>query len=289
VVGLFPRTPLLLTSLFLSLFAGLGLALASTASGQSRSEYARMIAGPPREISPMSARTTAYLAGQQALVGSHASSDEAVARDPQGRPLLTLRSINRGDSVAIASNADGSFPSIELDRAAHFLRAMGGEEHPVDPRTLALVYRIQTHFAVPEIRVVSGYRPPKPGSHSNHGRGRAIDLIVPGTADEEVARFVREIGYVGVGVYPRSQFVHVDIRPRSYFWVDDSGPHRHSRERAILGGLAASSDAEAQARHQPLIEPFVVGTDVDAALRASGVATATPTPTSEDEGEDEGE
>src|SRR5580692_6975327 len=114
-----------------TLFAGLGLALASTASGQSRSEYARMIAGPPREISPMSARTTAYLAGQQALVGSHASCDDAVARDPHGRPMLTLRSINRGDSVAIAPNADGSFPSIELDRAAHFLRAMGGEEHPV--------------------------------------------------------------------------------------------------------------------------------------------------------------
>jgi|HubBroStandDraft_6_1064221.scaffolds.fasta_scaffold08808_2 uncharacterized protein YcbK (DUF882 family) len=287
-MGLFPQIPPpLLTSLFLSLFAGLGLAFATTASGQSRSEYARMIAGPPREISPLSARTTAYLAGKQALVGAHASSDEAAPRDAHGRPMLSLRSINRGDAVTLASNADGTFPSIELDRASHFLRAMGGEEHAVDPRTLALVYRIQTHFAVPEIRVVSGYRPPKPGSHSNHGRGRAIDLIVPGTPDEEVARFVREIGYVGVGVYPRSQFVHVDIRPRSYFWVDDSGPHRHSHERAILGGQAASSDAEAQARHQPLIEPYAVGTDVDAALRASGLAPATPA--AQDEEEDEGE
>jgi uncharacterized protein YcbK (DUF882 family) len=199
--------------------------------------------------------------------------------------MLSLRSINRGDSLAIEANADGTFASVDLDRAAHFLRAMGGDEHPVDSRTLALVYRIQVHFSVPEIRVVSGYRPPKPGSHSNHGRGRAIDLIVPGTVDEEVARFVREIGFVGVGVYPRSQFVHVDIRPRSYFWVDDSGPHKHSRERGILGGLAASSDAEAQARHQPFIEPFAIGADVDAALRASGLAAA---PGSDEEEEDEG-
>jgi uncharacterized protein YcbK (DUF882 family) len=232
----------------------------------------------------MSPRTIAYLAGKQALVGSHATSEAPAPRDAQGRPMLSLRSINRGDSLTIGANAEGDFASVDLDRAAHFLRAMGGDEHPIDPRTLALVYRIQTHFVVPEIRVVSGYRPPKPGSHSNHGRGRAMDLIVPGTTDEEVARFVREMGFVGVGVYPRSQFVHVDIRPRSYFWVDDSGPHKHSRERGILGGLAASSDAEAQARHQPLIEPFVVGTDVDAALRESGIAAPPPEEEEEDEG-----
>ncbi len=266
--------------------ACVALALAVDASGQS-SERARMMAGPPAEIPPMSPRAIAYLAGKQQLVGTHASSDEAMPVDPHGRPMLRLRSINRGDVLTIASNADGTFASLDLDRAAHFLRAMGGEEHPVDPRTLSLVYRIQTHFGAPEIRVVSGYRPPKPGSHSNHGRGRAVDLIVPGIPDEDVARFVRDIGFVGVGVYPRSQFVHVDIRPRSYFWVDDSKPHRHSRERAILGGQAASSDAQAQARQQPTIEPFSVGTDVDAALRASGLGVAMPP--AEDEGEDEGD
>jgi uncharacterized protein YcbK (DUF882 family) len=271
------------TRLAQALGALLGLALAMDAFGQSHDS---MMAGPRPDVRPMSPRAIAYLAGKQALTGTHASCDDAIARDSHGRPMLSLRSVNRGDSLAIEANADGTFASIDLDRAAHFLRSMGGDEHPVDPRTLALVYRIQTHFAVAEIRVVSGYRPPKPGSHSNHGRGRAIDLIVPGTVDEDVARFVREIGFVGVGVYPRSQFVHVDIRPRSYFWVDDSGPHKHSRERGILGGLAASSDAEAAGRHQIAIEPYAVGTDVDAALRASSVGTATSLP--EDDEEDEG-
>jgi uncharacterized protein YcbK (DUF882 family) len=272
------------THLAQTICAGVGLALAVNASGQSPGHTQRM-AGPPPEVRPMSPRAIAYLAGKQALIGPHARSETSAPRDAQGRPMLSLRSINRGDSLTIGANTEGSFASVDLDRTAHFLRAMGGDEHPIDPRTLALVYRIQTHFAVPEIRVVSGYRPPKPGSHSNHGRGRAMDLIVPGTADEEVARFVREMGFVGVGVYPRSQFVHVDIRPRSYFWVDDSGPHKHSRERGILGGLAASSDAEAQARHQPLIEPFVVATDVDAALRESGIAAPPPEEEEEDEGD----
>jgi uncharacterized protein YcbK (DUF882 family) len=228
----------------------------------------------------------AYLAGKQALVGLHAACTEAMPRDAQGRPMLALRTVNRGESLSLAPSRDGTgFDSIDLDRAAHLLRAATGDEHPVDPRTLALVYRIQTHFDAPEIRVVSGYRVPRPRSHSNHGKGRAIDLIVPGVADEDVAKFVREMGFVGVGVYPRSQFVHVDIRPRSYFWVDTSGPHMKNRERGILGDLAARSDAEALARGQTPIEPFAVQTDVDAALRTLGVGeSAAP---SDDDDDDE--
>jgi uncharacterized protein YcbK (DUF882 family) len=226
----------------------------------------------------------AYLAGKQALVGWHAPSTEPVAHDASGRPLLVLAAINRGETLAIpASTDDGGFDSADLDRVAHLLRAATGDEHPIDPRTLALVYRIQTHFGVPAMRVVSGYRIPKPGSRSNHGKGRAMDLIVPGVADEDVAKYTREVGFVGVGVYPASQFVHVDIRPRSYFWVDVSGPHMKNRERGILGDLASKSDAAALARGQAPIEPFAVAMDVDAALRARGAIPIAPADEDDDE------
>ena len=227
----------------------------------------------------------AYLAGKQALVGLHAPCTDAVPRDAQGRPMLALHTVNRGESLSLAPSRDGTgFDSIDLDRAAHLLRAASGDEHPVDPRTLALVYRIQTHFNAPEVVFVSGYRVPKPGSRSNHGKGRAMDLIVPGVADEEVARFARDQGFVGVGVYPASQFVHVDIRPRSYFWVDYSGPRAKNRESSIFSELAARGDAAALARGQAPIEPFDVATDVDAALRARGMPVeATTTDDEEDE------
>jgi uncharacterized protein YcbK (DUF882 family) len=231
------------------------------------------------------AAAVAYMDGRQPLVGWHAPSDKAITRDGAGRPMLVLTTINRGESLAIpACSDDGGFSSVDLDRTAHLLRAMSGDEHPVDPRTLALVYRLQTHFDAPEVRVVSGYRVPKPGSRSNHGKGRAIDLIVPGIADEDVARFAREMGFAGVGVYPTSQFVHVDIRPRSYFWVDYSGPHMKNRERGILSDVAAKSDAAALTRGQTPVEPFAVSTDVDAALRTLAVRTAPlPSPAEEDE------
>jgi hypothetical protein len=90
---------------------------------------------------------------------------------------------------------------------------------------------------------------------------------------------------VGVGVYPTSQFVHVDIRPRSYFWVDFSGPRMKNRERGILGDLAARSDAAAAARGQPPIEPYAVATDVDAALRARGLMAASSSPDDDEDDE----
>ncbi len=266
---------------------GLGFALTASAQGPGRLHHAPSLSAPASASTqpPPSANAIAYMSGKQALVGLHAPSTRSSETDARGRPMLALTTINRGESLAVPSDGEeGGFASSDLDRVAYLLRAMSGDEHPIDPRTLALVYRIQVHFDVPEVRVVSGYRVPKPGSHSNHGKGRAVDLIVPGVADEEVARFARGLGFVGVGVYPTSQFVHVDVRPRSYFWIDYSGPRMKNRESCILPDIAAQGDAAAVARGQVPIEPFAVSMDVDAALRARG---APPAPPLSDDEEDE--
>jgi uncharacterized protein YcbK (DUF882 family) len=261
------------------------IAVAMNALGKAPSRAAKRGAAPAATTRPGSAAAAAYLSGRQALVGWHAPSTQPAAHDANSRPMLTLSTINRGETLSVpAASDEGGFASVDLDRLAHVLRAATGDEHPLDPRTMSLVYRIQTHFGVSEIRVVSGYRIPKPGSRSNHGKGRAVDLIVPGVADEEVARFAREVGFVGVGVYPTSQFVHVDVRPRSYFWVDFSGPRMANRERGIFADLAAKSDAAAAARGQRPIEPYGVGLDVDVALRERGFAVAS---SGQDDDEDE--
>ncbi len=189
--------------------------------------------------------------------------------DASGRPLLVIVALNTHDRVSLSARTDvGGFAAADLERAAHVLREPGsGNEHPVEPRLLDLVFRIQAHFAAHEIRVVSGFRTPVRGSHSNHGKGRAIDLVVPRTTDEEVAEFARQTGFVGVGVYPTSGFVHVDVRPRSYFWIDTSGPGRRNRERGVLADLAQKSDAAAAQRGERPIAAYGLAFDVDGALR----------------------
>lgn len=194
--------------------------------------------------------------------------------DDKGKPKLALQGLNIPDHIElVARNERGGFSAEDLDRAAHVMRDHGGNEHPIHPHLLDLVYRVQVHFAAHEIRIISGYRAPRNNAQrSNHGKGRAIDLVVPGASDEEVAKFARDQGFVGVGVYPVSGFVHLDVRERSFFWVDTSGPGKRSRLRGVLADIATKSDKEAAARGERSVGPFFVGTDVDAAIGSTAIA-----------------
>lgn len=205
--------------------------------------------------------------------------------DGAGRPMLVLQALNVPERVTLtASTEHGGFSAPDLDRAARLLRdTRSNNEHPIDARLLDLVYRVALHFTAHEVRVISGYRTPKPGSHSNHGQGRAIDLVVPGASDEEVAKFARDQGFCGVGVYPTSGFVHLDIRDRSFFWVDYSGPGKKNRTRGILADLAAKADARALSRGEHGAGPFGISTDVDAVLARTNVTGATTTPVEDDD------
>jgi uncharacterized protein YcbK (DUF882 family) len=215
--------------------------------------------------------------------------DAHVTTDEQGRPKLVIVSLNTNDRVELSALGDaGGFTASDLDRAAFVLREpSSGNLHPVEPRLVDLVYRIALHFSAPEVRVISGYRTPHGRNASNHGHGRAIDIVVPGAADEDVAKFARELGFVGVGIYPTSGFVHVDVRERSYFWVDASAPGHRNRERGILRDLAIKSDAAATARGERGLANFAIATDVDAALKSLR-SHPSPEPDADDDDDPDG-
>lgn len=204
--------------------------------------------------------------------------------DARGHALLVLQGLNIPDRVELTPRTErGGFSAEDLDRAAHVMRDSSGNEHPIDPRLLDMVYRLEVRFHAHEIRIISGYRTPRGSGTSNHGKGRAMDLVVPGATDEDVAKFAREEGFAGVGVYPVSGFVHVDVREHSYFWVDTSGPGKRSRIRGILADVATKSDAQAAARGERSVGPFHIGTDVDATLGSTAVAAHAPPPPDEDD------
>lgn len=182
--------------------------------------------------------------------------------DARGRPYLTLEILNTAERIDLEPQTEtGRFSATDLDRLAHALRdTRRGNEHPIDPSLVDLVYDIQTHFGVNALRVISGYRTALGGGHSNHGRGRAMDMIVPGVTEDEVAKYVRSRGFVGVGVYPSSGFIHVDVRPASYYWIDRSGPGQRNCERSTLGSEARSNDALAAAAGRKPPRPWAAPT-----------------------------
>lgn len=198
----------------------------------------------------------------------HQPPTAAPTRTPEGRLRLVLDMINTGERIELSpQHDDGGFSDNDLERASNALRDNRTDDATdIDPRLLDLAYRLQQHFAAKSIRVLSAYRVAR-GRSSNHSRGRALDLIVPGHRDEEVAAYARTIGFVGVGIYPTSGFIHLDTRPRSFFWVDRSGPGQRNRTRPILGRLAAEADAKAIARGE---KP---PSDGDATDDADGEAT----------------
>lgn len=183
-----------------------------------------------------------------------------------GRLILRLVSLNGlGAAELTPATADGGFDEAACADAARVMGdARNHRETPMDRRLIEVVYAIARHFRAGQVTVVSGYR--AEARHSNHALGRAADILIPGVRDEAVAAYARTLGFTGVGVYPVSGFTHVDVRTRSFFWVDRSRPgttarrSRRSRRRRGRGGiteihgeLARRSDAEARARGvQPL-------------------------------------
>ena len=79
------------------------------------------------------------------------------------------------------------------------------------------------------IRVVSGYRSRSYARESRHKTGCALDFSIPGVPNSVVRDYLLTLPKVGVGYYPNSSFVHLDVRRQNAFWVDLSGPNEPPR------------------------------------------------------------
>jgi uncharacterized protein YcbK (DUF882 family)/LysM repeat protein len=102
-----------------------------------------------------------------------------------------------------------------------------GEHGGVPDRLIRLITTVSDHFGGRALRIVSGYRPYSRlqyTPHSRHNLGHAVDFSIPGVPNEAVRDFCLTLGSVGVGYYPNSTFVHLDVREARTYWVDYSGP-----------------------------------------------------------------
>jgi uncharacterized protein YcbK (DUF882 family) len=114
-----------------------------------------------------------------------------------------------------------------LDQLDQFLRDhRTGDVQHFDPRLFDLLYdlRANLHGSGDEIDVICGYRTPWSNEflrtrsahtgvavHSLHMQAEAIDIRLPGIPTAEVRDAALRMQRGGVGYYPASNFVHVDV------------------------------------------------------------------------------
>jgi uncharacterized protein YcbK (DUF882 family) len=129
-----------------------------------------------------------------------------------------------------------------------------------DPREFDLLHDILIHLHRPNalIDVVCGYRTQETNEilrassrggvaeHSQHILGHAIDIRIPGSSTVKIRNAALSLNEGGVGYYPTTHFVHVDvgaIRTWTY------SPRRHHRRRSHLRRTSSHHRQIAQHRH----------------------------------------
>lgn len=145
---------------------------------------------------------------------------------------LSFDNVHTGEKLKVEYWADGQYLPDALTEINHLLRDFRtGQVHAIAPQLLDLLSRLRGRLETSRpINVISGYRSPITNamlqaehehsgvaSKSLHMQGMAIDIRIPGRelADLHVAALAERSG--GVGYYPASDFVHMDVgRVRSW-------------------------------------------------------------------------
>jgi LysM repeat protein len=131
-------------------------------------------------------------------------------------------------------------------------RVMGaiGSRPRADARLCQLIAKVSDAFGGRPLRVVSGFRLESYSASSHHRRSEALDFSILGVPNHALRDYLLRLGNVGVGYYPNSSFVHLDVRARHTYWVDYSGPGEPPRYRDEPEESDQPAGSEAAPRHE---------------------------------------
>lgn len=159
-----------------------------------------------------------------------ASTKKAAARQQTRNVPVELYAVNTKETLRLRLRDDKGRPLRGVQKRfdalmrCHYTK----KQHPMNPRLVRVLFQVGKHYPGRRIEVVSGYRHPTVAKNprSPHMKGAACDFRVVGVKNTELRDYLRG-GFekVGVGYYPNSAFVHLDVRKdRSAFWIDYSAP-----------------------------------------------------------------
>lgn len=138
---------------------------------------------------------------------------------------LRLYHTHTGERLDIVYRHGDAYVPEALAKLDHFLRDhRTGDVHHYDPRVFDVLSdaALAVGRAGAEIHIICGYRTPKSNQYlrahtdgvaknSLHMQAEAIDIRLPGTSTLQFRNAALALGRGGVGYYPASDFIHVDV------------------------------------------------------------------------------
>lgn len=164
-------------------------------------------------------------AGVAAAVAAFAGPAVASIALAETRKLSFVH-LHTGERLDATYWVDGALVSDELTAVDRLLRDFrSGDVKPIDVRLLDRLYALRRAMrSSAPFEVISGYRSPATNAelrrksravakNSYHMRGMAIDIRLPGRGITQPrhAALLQRAG--GVGYYPSSRFIHLDVGP----------------------------------------------------------------------------
>jgi uncharacterized protein YcbK (DUF882 family) len=163
--------------------------------------------------------------GGAALAAGMAGTAMARVQAPlSAERKLRLYNTHTGEQSNAVYWADGRYQPDGLAEISRLLRDhRSGEVSDINPGLLDLLCILSARLDTKErFQIISGYRSPASNAvlrgqsqgvakHSLHMDGLAIDLRMPGRNLADVRNAAIDLRGGGVGYYPASDFVHVDV------------------------------------------------------------------------------
>lgn len=162
---------------------------------------------------------------------------------------IKLAHAHTGEMIDVVYRIGDTYIPQALSQLNNFLRDSHNEEiSQFDPRTFDVLHTMLAKVGKANgiIDVLSGYRSQETNDalrasgttnaaeHSQHIQAKAVDLRVEGVPAPVLRDAAKSLEAGGVGYYPASQFVHVDVGPvRQWTYTPHKGhrgrSHSHSR------------------------------------------------------------
>lgn len=180
-----------------------------------------------RYSAAVGSRRLRALFGASALAGvllASSGTQDAIAVG-ETRSLTMVHS-HTGETISITYKSGGSFDSGALEKLNWFLRDWRIDEPiSMSPNLFDIIWHVYREVGASEpIKIMSAYRSPGTNAmlrrrsravakESQHMRGNAMDIHIPGVSVAKVREIGLRLQRGGVGYYPSagSPFVHLDV------------------------------------------------------------------------------